>query len=255
MPVEIDLSGKTALVTGASQGIGAEIARLLHRAGARVALNHPDSPDGQSRRDAEALAESLESLRHESVVVVAADVRDPGQVFEMMRTLGERWGAIDILINNAGILRDRTIAKISLEEWTDVIGVNLTGVFHVCKLGLEVMRDGGCIVNIGSLSARAGFVGQSNYAAAKAGVEGLTRVLSRECARRGIRVNAVAPGLIDTAMAATIPRAVREKMEAVIPAGRLGKPEEVAGAVLFLCSSLSVYVTGHTLDVNGGWHG
>lgn len=156
MPVEIDLSGKIALVTGASRGIGAEIARLLHRAGARVAISHPDSPDGQTRRDAAALAESLESLRLESALVVAADVRDPAQVSEMMRSVRDRWGGLDVLINNAGILRDRTIPKMNLEEWTDVIDVNLTGVFHVCKFGLEVMRDGGCIVNIGSLSARRG---------------------------------------------------------------------------------------------------
>ena len=167
----------------------------------------------------------------------------------------ERWGGLDLLVNNAGILRDRTIAKMTGEEWQSVLDVNLTGVFHGCKYGLEIMRDGGAIVNIGSLSAEAGFTGQANYAAAKAGVQALTRVLSREAAKRAIRVNAVAPGLIDTAMAASIPESVRVKMESSMPLGRLGKPDEVARAVLFLCSELASYVTGHTLCVNGGWRG
>jgi 3-oxoacyl-[acyl-carrier protein] reductase len=173
----------------------------------------------------------------------------------MMQTLQRVWGGLDILVNNAGILRDRTIAKMSLEEWRAVLDVNLTGVFHSCKFGLQVMRDGGCLVNIGSLSAEAGFVGQANYAAAKAGVQALTRVLSRECAKRSIRVNAVAPGLIATAMAASIPETTLAKMEAAMPLGRLGRPEEVAHAVLFLCSPLASYITGETLDVNGGWRG
>jgi 3-oxoacyl-[acyl-carrier protein] reductase len=255
MPLEIDLNGKTILVTGASRGIGAEIARLAHTAGASVVINHPDSADGQTGREAVALAQTLSTARPGSALVLAADVRDPVALAEMMAKIRDHHGGLDILVNNAGILRDRTVAKMSLEEWHEVIAVNLTGVFQTCKLGLEAMRDGGCVVNIGSLSATAGFVGQANYAAAKAGVEGLTRVLSRECARRGIRVNAVAPGLIDTAMAATIPEPVREKMQQVIPWGRLGRPEEVAGAVLFLCSDLASYITGHTLEVNGGWHG
>jgi 3-oxoacyl-[acyl-carrier protein] reductase len=255
MSFEIDLSGKVALVTGASQGIGAEIARVLHAAGARVVLNHPDLFEGRTRRDAEAVAAALETLRPGSASVHACDVRDPDAVISMMTALRERFGGLDVLVNNAGILRDRTIARMTLDEWNEVLGVNLTGVFLVCKYGLEVMRDGGCVVNLGSLSAEAGFVGQSNYASAKAGVQSLTRVLSRECARRLIRVNAVAPGLIDTAMAATIPEPVRDRMASQIPVGRLGKPEEVAGAVLFLCSSLASYVTGQTLKVDGGWRG
>lgn len=255
MAYTIDLSGKVALVTGASQGIGEAIARVLHDAGATLLINHPGSPDGKTRRDAEALAESLNVRRTDSAEAVEADVCEAEAVRAMMAQARDRRGGIDILVNNAGILRDRTAAKMTPDDWQAVIDVNLTGVFHGCKFGLEVMRDGGSVVNLGSLSASAGFVGQSNYAAAKAGVQALTRVLSREVARRSIRVNAVAPGLIDTAMAATIPAASLDTMKSVIPWGRLGTPDEVAAAVLFLCSPLAAYVTGETLSVNGGWHG
>ena len=173
----------------------------------------------------------------------------------MMAEVKRRHDGLDILVNNAGILRDRSIAKMTEDEWHDVLQVNLTGVFHTCKYGLEVMNPDGCIVNVGSLSADAGFHGQANYAAAKAGVHALTRVLSRECARRGIRVNAVAPGLIDTAMTANLPDHIRAGMNAMIPLGRPGRPEEVASAVLFLCSPLASYVSGITLGVTGGWRG
>jgi len=133
--------------------------------------------------------------------------------------------------------------------------VNLTGVFHCCKFGLEVMRDGGAIVSLGSIAAIHGFFGQANYAAAKAGVQAMMRVLAREAARRGIRANAIAPGVIDTAMAATIPEAARAEMLKQIPLSRLGTPDEVANVALFLCSPLASYVSGQTIEVNGGWRG
>jgi 3-oxoacyl-[acyl-carrier protein] reductase len=255
MSIAIDLSGKTALVTGASQGIGAEIARTLQRAGATVVINHPDLGDGQTRADAEALVEELDLLRSDSAWAEVADVSDPRAVEEMMVRIRNRSGGLDILINNAGILRDRTIAKMTLEEWHAVIATNLSGVFYGCKFGLPVLREGGAIVNMGSLSAEAGFHGQANYAAAKAGVQAITRVLARECARRSIRVNAIAPGVIDTPMMASVAADVRAGMTSAIPAGRFGTPQEVAGAVLFLVSDLASYVTGHTLAVNGGWRG
>jgi len=253
MSISIDLSGKVALVTGASQGIGAQIARTFHRAGATVALNHPDV--GSTRQDAGTLAAELNGIRAGSAHVVAANVADPAAVQAMMSALKSQCGGIDFLVNNAAIIRDRTIAKMSLDEWNAVVDVNLSGVFHCCKFGLEIMRDGGAIVSMGSIAAIQGFYGQANYAAAKAGVQAMMRVISREGARRGIRANAIAPGVIETAMAATIPETVRAEMLKQIPLARLGAPQDVANVVLFLCSPLAGYVTGQTLEVNGGWRG
>jgi 3-oxoacyl-[acyl-carrier protein] reductase len=169
--------------------------------------------------------------------------------------LKQRCDGIDFLINNAAILRDRTVAKMSLDEWKAVLDVNLSGVFHCCKFGLEVMRDGGAIVSMGSIAAILGFYGQANYAATKSGVQALMRVISREAARRGIRANTIAPGVIETSMAATIPENVRAEMLKNVPLGRFGSTEDIANAALFLCSPLAAYVTGQTLEVNGGWRG
>ena len=253
MSIAIDLAGKVALITGASQGIGAQMARTFHRAGATVVINHPGL--GTTGTDAEQLAAELNAVRSDTAVVFAVDVADAEAVRRMMQEVKQRLGGIDFLINNAAILRDRTIAKMSPEDWQSVVDVNLTGVFHCCKFGLEVMRDGGAIVSLGSIAAIQGFFGQANYAAAKAGVQAMMRVLAREAARRGIRANAIAPGVIDTAMAATIPESVRAEMLKNIPLSRLGTSEEVANVALFLCSPLASYVSGQTIEVNGGWRG
>jgi 3-oxoacyl-[acyl-carrier protein] reductase len=250
MAIDIDLSGKTALITGASSGIGAEIARLFHAAGARVWINHPGPEDTTAAAD-----ELVEELGPERASSIAADVSDSDSVREMMSEISQAGGGLDFLINNAAIIRDRTIAKMSLEEWQSVLDVNLTGVFHCCKFALEIFNDNGAIVSLGSISALNGFYGQSNYAAAKAGVLSMTRVLSREVARRGIRANAIAPGVVDTAMAATIPDEVRTEMLKNVPLGRFGTPQEIASTALFLCSPMASYITGQTIEVNGGWRG
>ena len=253
MGITVDLTNKVALITGASQGIGAQLARTFHQAGATVILNHPDI--GTTRADAEHVAAALNQVRPDSAGVVAANVASAEAVQRMMQTIRDQRGGLDFLINNAAIIRDHTVAKMSPEEWHTVLDVNLSGVFHCCKYGLEIMRDGGAIVSLGSIAAILGFFGQANYAAAKSGVQAMMRVLSREVARRGIRANAIAPGVVNTAMATTIPEEVRAEMLKNIPLKRFGEPAEVAHVALFLCSPLASYVTGQTIEVNGGWRG
>ena len=253
MSFTIDLTGKTALITGASQGIGAQMARTFHQAGASVVLNHPGL--GSTGADADALAAELNAVREKSAVVIAADVSNADVVQAMMKEVQQTLGGLDYLINNAAIIRDRTIAKMSLDEWKSVMDVNLNGVFHCTKYALEIMRDGGAIVSMGSIAAIVGFYGQTNYAAAKAGVLAMMRVVSREAGKRGIRANAIAPGVVDTSMAATIPESVRAEMMKNIPLARFGTTAEIANAALFLCSPMASYITGQTLEVNGGWRG
>ena len=253
MPVTIDLSGRVALITGASQGIGAQIARTFHSAGATVVLNHPNI--GATGSDATTIATELNHQRPGSALVIAADVSKPEEVQAMMQEIGAQAGGLDFLINNAAIIKDRTIAKMGLDEWDAVINVNLSGVFYCCKYALEIMRDHGAIVSFGSIAAIQGFFGQANYASAKAGVQAMMRVLSREAAKKQIRANAVAPGVINTSMAATIPESVRAEMMKNVPLARFGSVEEVANVVLFLCSPLASYVTGQTIEINGGWRG
>jgi 3-oxoacyl-[acyl-carrier protein] reductase len=163
-------------------------------------------------------------------------------------------GGLDIVVNNAGILRDRSVAKMSEEDWNAVVQTNLGGVFHVCQEAARVLREGGRVINIGSISGSMGFYGQANYAAAKAGVAAMGRVLSRELAKRRITVNTVAPGVVLTDMGKSIPETAREEMLRSIPLGRFGDPVEISNAVLFLASDLASYITGQTLQVNGGWY-
>jgi 3-oxoacyl-[acyl-carrier protein] reductase len=247
--IRYDFAGKAVLVTGSSRGIGAAILTGFAQAGASCVLHYWDDPDGANRKDANALAGQL----GENVVLLAADVREAAQVESLMRQAKERFGGLDVVVNNAGIIRDKTLRKMTLDDWHAVIRTNLDGVFHGCKYGAEVLRDGGRIVNIASVAGLVGFHGQANYAAAKAGVIGLTRVLAKELARRGITVNAIAPGMIQTAMAGEVKPEVLAEYVKQIPAGRLGQPADVANAVLFLASEESGYITGQVLPVTGGW--
>ena len=251
--IQIDLSGKVFLVTGSSRGLGAETLAVLCQAGATGAINYLDDVEGENRRDAEKVLARIEAAGGEAALY-AADVSDATQVEGMMEGIVADHGRLDGVVNNAGILRDRTVAKMSQEEWQAVIDVNLTGTFHGCKYGSAVLSDGGRIVNVSSISGSAGWFGQGNYAATKAGVVGLTKVLARELARRRITANAVAPGLVETEMFQQIPQERREQFLAQIPLSRFGQPVDVANAILFLCSPLSEYVTGQVVHVNGGWY-
>ena len=246
--------GKVALVTGSSRGIGAAVLSAFARAGGTCVLHFWDDPDGTNRQDADTLAAELQALENKPVVhVFPADVRDAAQVEALMKRVKDTCGGLDILVNNAGIIRDRTLKKMTLDEWHAVIQTNLDGVFHCCKYVTEILRVGGRIVNIASVAGLVGFHGQANYAAAKAGVIGLTRVLAKELARRQITANAVAPGVIQTAMLGEIKPDVMTEYLKQIPIGRLGKPDDIANAVLFLASEESGYVTGQVLPVTGGW--
>jgi 3-oxoacyl-[acyl-carrier protein] reductase len=249
MPVSIDFTDQSVLITGGSQGIGAAITRRFHEAGATVLINHPGLE--QTATDAKILAAALGERAH----VLAADISKPAEVEQMMEAVRRDHGGFDFLINNAAILRDRTLSKMTVEEWQSVIDVNLSGVFYCCKFGLPVLRDGGAIVSMGSIAGIQGFFGQCNYSAAKSGVMSMMRVVSREAARRGIRANSIAPGVIETAMAEKIPEEVRAEMVKNVPMNRFGRPGEIADAALFLCSPLASYITGQTLEVNGGWRG
>lgn len=246
--------GKVVLVTGSSRGIGAGVLSAFAKAGATCVLHYWADPDGANLKDAEALAAELRAFDSKPTVhLLAADVRDAAQVELLMKQIKEQFGGLDILVNNAGIIKDRTLKKMTLDEWHAVLQTNLDGVFHCCKYGTEVMRDGGRVVNVASVAGLVGFHGQTNYAAAKAGVIGLTRVLAKELARRQITANAVAPGVIQTPMLGEVKPEVMAEYLKQIPAGRLGKPEDIANAVLFLASEESGYVTGQVLPVTGGW--
>lgn len=248
--ISIDLAQRVAVITGGIQGLGLATAQILRQAGARVALNYFDDPDGVSRARAQQLREAWPD---ESVYIAAADVRDRDQLQTFYSAVRARFGRIDCLINNAAILRDRTLKKLSDDEWSAVIDTNLTAVFRATQVALPFLEDGGRIVNMASISGVMGFFGQANYASAKAGVMAFTKVLSRELASRRINVNAVAPGVILTEMGQSIPEAARAQMLAQIPMARFGEPNEIAAVILFLCSDLSSYMTGQTLHVNGGW--
>jgi len=245
----IDLTGKTAIVTGSSQGIGQATAEALHAAGANVVINYFEDREGKNRELAEKVCLDL----GDRAIPLGADVRHTDQLDHLVAKTVGSFGSLDILVNNAGILRDRSFKKMSPQEWADVIDTNLTGVFNCCKSAVEHLSEGGTIINMASLSAVTGFFGQANYATAKAGVIAFTKVLSKELARKNIRVNAVAPGVVDTEMGKSIPEENRKIMLANVPLGRFAEPSEIADVIVFLASDMSSYMTGQTLHVNGGW--
>ena len=242
------LDGKCALVTGASRGIGRAIALKLASEGAKVALNFAGSAAA-----AEEVKKEIEAAGGEAITV-QADVSDPASVEAMVQTVSEAFGQIDILVNNAGITRDGLLLRMKDEDFDAVINTNLKGIFYTTKLVSKLMmkKRYGRIVNMASVVGLTGNAGQTNYAAAKAGVIGFSKSAAKELAARGITVNMVAPGFIETDMTAVIPEKAKEAMMGGIPLGRAGKPEDVANAVLFLVSDQAAYITGQVLKVDGG---
>ncbi len=239
-----DLTGKTALITGASGGIGADIARTLHAAGATVGLS------GTRQDPLNALAAELGERAH----VLPCNLSDAEAVSALPKQAAEAMGSVDILVNNAGITRDNLFMRMSDDEWQSVIDVNLGATFRLCKGVLRGMMKArwGRIINISSVVGATGNPGQGNYAASKAGVVGMTKSLAYEVASRGITANAVAPGFIETAMTEKLTDDQKSGILAQIPTGRMGSPSEIAAAVLYLASPEAAYVTGTTLHVNGG---
>lgn len=239
-----DLTGKCALVTGASGGIGGAIAKALHAQGATVALS------GTRREALEAVAAEL----GERAFVTPANLSDPESVAALIPAAEQAMGQVDILVNNAGLTRDNLALRMKDDEWDDVLRVNLTSSFQLARACLRGMmkRRFGRIVGITSIVGVTGNPGQANYAASKAGMIGMSKSLAAEVASRGITVNTVAPGFIATAMTDALGDAQKDKLNAGIPMGRMGTPEDIAAAVVYLASAEAGYVTGQTLHVNGG---
>jgi 3-oxoacyl-[acyl-carrier protein] reductase len=241
-----DLTGKAALVTGASGGIGAAIAKALHAAGATVGLS------GTRVEPLQALANELGVRAH----VLPCNLSDPAAVDALIKQATEAMGAVDILVNNAGITRDGLAMRMSDEDWQAVIDVNLTATFRLCRNAMRGMMKArwGRIVNISSVVGATGNAGQANYAASKAGMIAMSKSIAEELASRNITVNAVAPGFIATAMTEKLTDDQKAKILSEIPAGRMGRADDIAAAVLYLASAEAGYVTGATLHVNGGMH-
>jgi len=242
-----DLTGRACLVTGGSRGIGRAIALELGRHGASVAVGYAHNAEAAAEVGAEIEASGGQAF------TFGCDVQDPAAIEPAVASVVERFGKIDVLVNNAGITRDRSLAKMSNEEWDDVLRTNLTSVFHLTARVLPHMVEAsyGRIVNISSVIGMHGNFGQANYAAAKAGIIGFTKSAALELARKGITVNAIAPGFIETEMIAAMPDEVRAAILAKIPMSRFGRPEEIAEVVAFLVSN-GDYITGQVIAIDGG---
>jgi len=244
MSLTIDLTGRTALVTGGTRGIGLAVAQRLVEAGARVAV--------MSRNADEARAVATEL--GDGMIGVGGDVADPEQVEAAVAEVTDQFGGIDILVNNAGFTRDNIMLRIGQEDWDEVLATNLTGAFLMTKAVIKGMmkRRSGRIINMTSVIGITGNKGQANYAASKAGLIGLTKSVAREYARRNILANCIAPGFIGTALTSGLPPEAQKALLDGVPLGRLGQPDDVAGAALFLASDLAAYITGQVLVVDGG---
>jgi 3-oxoacyl-[acyl-carrier protein] reductase len=243
----LEVNGKIALVTGGAQGIGKAIALLLAEKGSDVIVSDVNL------EKAEETAREIEALRRRSMAI-RANVAVFDEVEKMVQALIERFGRIDILVNNAGIARDKLLLRMTEEDWDAVLDINLKGTFNCTKTVIRHMskQRSGRIVSIASVVGEMGNAGQANYSASKAGVIGFTKTIAREFASRGITVNAIAPGYIVTPMTDALPEKAKEELKRMIPMERLGQPEDVAQAVLFLVSEASSYITGQVLNVNGG---
>ncbi len=244
-----DFTGKVALVTGSSRGIGAEMIRAFGTRGGQCVVNYIADAQGQNKADALGVAKELNEP-----LVIECDVTQPQQVEAMMKQIQDQRGGLDILVNNSGVISDRTIKKMSPEEFESVIRVNLIGTFTVTQKAAAILRNGGRVINMSSVSGQMGLFGQANYSSSKAAIIALTKVSAREFARQNITVNAIAPGFIDVGMSKGMPEEVTQNFIKQIPLGRLGEAHEIVDAALFLASAMASYITGHVLNVNGGFY-
>jgi len=245
----LDFSGKVVLVTGSSRGIGAEMIKAFGKHGAQCVVNYVADPQGQNKTDATNVAKDLNKP-----LLIECDVTQPAQVEAMMKQIQDRHGGLDILVNNSGIISDRSIKKMSIDDFESVIRVNLTGTFIATQKATTILRNAGRIINMSSVSGQMGLFGQANYSSSKAGIIALTKVSAREFARQNITVNAIAPGFIDVGMSKGVPDEAMQNFIKQIPLGRLGDVSEIVNAALFLASPMASYITGHVLTVNGGFY-
>jgi len=242
------VKAKVVLITGSAQGIGRAIALRFAKAGAKIALNDIEA----QKENLEKVKKEIEELGSEAKYYFA-DVSKYEEVERMVKEIEKDFGKLDVLVNNAGIIKDRTLAKMTFDEWKAVIDVNLTGTFNCTKAALPlIVANQGCIINISSIVGERGNFGQTNYAASKGGIIGFTKSLAKELGRFGVRVNAVSPGFIETKMAETVPENIKLAVKQLTALGRFGKPEEVANVVFFLATEEASFISGEIIHVDGG---